>query len=701
MSPTLLPDGTSASKTVDQLSSLLWQILSSVNKTHLEPPLVESDFGPELLARIKLLRSSPDELYKNSLDTAFKGALYDLVTKNDAINTTTLPVFCNLLDLSLVLAELEISGAGLPLDLIEELFDSQTIPSCECLFQYLESRIDRVTAGVEGGKGKALILLRLCNELLKRLSKTEDTIFCGRILIFLSKSFPIGERSGVNLRGDFNVDNVTVYDDILQEPPAVVDGMELDTKDDMEVDPKTEESVTGTGEADIGSARSPKRQKVDAGQDTSHKEPTILDANTLYPIFWSLQHDFADPPRLFIKENLEKFKVGLEATMAKFKKAEDDSIKTTGKVDVANGPKKTDEKKPGVTVGEKRKHIDAGDDDIKGEGFNPKYLTSRELFELEISDLTFRRHVLVQALILIDFLLSLTPQTKEKWKDLKTPNRSVQYAFTLGPEDEKWAATTKEQILRSLEPDVQGRLFTRTIKTVLIREQNWVRWKAESCHPFDMPPLDDADIEDAKQKAAKACEIPESYKYTMGTPALNSLWKATGDIIGLEGLADPTRHNLPSPESFRQPVKDAELELLDAMFPDDIELAQTKKFTNTWKALRLASRDRFHIFNKFDDKFDEKRNDLEMLFEVEEKAKEEARARVNQQQTPVITTAAAAAVTTPTKPQEKALEVNDRNSLSNPNVDNSTSTPSSSAPAPAQIPTPATTPIPTAPITNT
>src|SRR5207302_9490664 len=110
--------------------------------------------------------------------------------------------------------------------------------------------------------------------------------------------------------------------------------------DEMDVDQKKEEGVTGTGEADIGSARSPKRLKVDAGQDTSQKEPTVLDANTLYPIFWSLQHDFADPQRLFVKDNLEKFKVGLGATMAKFKKAEDDSIKTTGKVDIANGPKK-------------------------------------------------------------------------------------------------------------------------------------------------------------------------------------------------------------------------------------------------------------------------------------------------------------------------------------------------------------------------
>lgn len=53
-------------------------------------------------------------------------------------------------------------------------------------------------------KGKALILLRTLNDLLRRLSKTgSTTIFCGRILTFLSGVFPLGERSGVNLRGEY------------------------------------------------------------------------------------------------------------------------------------------------------------------------------------------------------------------------------------------------------------------------------------------------------------------------------------------------------------------------------------------------------------------------------------------------------------------------------------------------------------------
>ncbi len=52
---------------------------------------------------------------------------------------------------------------------------------------------------------------------------------------------------------------------------------------------------------------------------------------------------------------------------------------------------------------------------------------------LKVSDLAFRRHILVQALILIDFLLSLTPKAKAKLSDLT--NKSVLYSYSLTEED--------------------------------------------------------------------------------------------------------------------------------------------------------------------------------------------------------------------------------------------------------------------------
>lgn len=55
-------------------------------------------------------------------------------------------------------------------------------------------------------------VLRLCNDLLKRLSRSIDTQFCGRILVFLAKFFPLMEKSGLNIVGQFNTDNVTRYE---------------------------------------------------------------------------------------------------------------------------------------------------------------------------------------------------------------------------------------------------------------------------------------------------------------------------------------------------------------------------------------------------------------------------------------------------------------------------------------------------------
>ena len=52
---------------------------------------------------------------------------------------------------------------------------------------------------------------------------------------------------------------------------------------------------------------------------------------------------------------------------------------------------------------------------------------------IQISDLAFRRHVLVQALILIDFLLSLTTKSKRKLEN--TSNKSVLYPYILSEEN--------------------------------------------------------------------------------------------------------------------------------------------------------------------------------------------------------------------------------------------------------------------------
>ena len=82
MSPPLLPDGTSASKTLDHLDACLKRILFLVDKPGLGPPLAESDFDSETFARMKPTQLPSDEIYKNALEAVFKGILYEMAVSS-------------------------------------------------------------------------------------------------------------------------------------------------------------------------------------------------------------------------------------------------------------------------------------------------------------------------------------------------------------------------------------------------------------------------------------------------------------------------------------------------------------------------------------------------------------------------------------------------------------------------------------------
>jgi hypothetical protein len=91
---------------------------------------------------------------------------------------------------------IDLLDSALPMMLIEDLMDVLTIGGTSRLFEYIESRVERLTANMDPSRGKGLVLLRFCNELLRRLSKAQNKVFCGRILIFLTSVYPLTERSG-------------------------------------------------------------------------------------------------------------------------------------------------------------------------------------------------------------------------------------------------------------------------------------------------------------------------------------------------------------------------------------------------------------------------------------------------------------------------------------------------------------------------
>lgn len=81
----------------------------------------------------------------------------------------------------------------------------------------------------------------------------------------------------------------------------------------------------------------------------------------------------------------------------------------------------------------------------------------------------------------------------------------------------------------------------RLINTVLTREQNWVRWKAEGCQKFQLDPLPRPEIEDAKAKAAAHTKPDRPFPHVMGTPALSRLWGSTGKRVKVDDLAEEER----------------------------------------------------------------------------------------------------------------------------------------------------------------
>ncbi|KAJ9600002.1 hypothetical protein L9F63_009712, partial [Diploptera punctata] len=85
--------------------------------------------------------------------------------------------------------------------------------------------------------------------LLRRLSRSQNTVFCGRILLFLAKFFLFSERSGLNIVSEFNLDNLTEFGGENSEDKKPDAKLRLDiTTSDTEVNSKTETTYKKTDE---------------------------------------------------------------------------------------------------------------------------------------------------------------------------------------------------------------------------------------------------------------------------------------------------------------------------------------------------------------------------------------------------------------------------------------------------------------------
>jgi len=306
-------------------------------------------------------------------------------------------------------------------------------------------------------------------------------------------------------------------------------------------------------------------------------EEVVLTNSDLYPIFWRLQQCFSNPTRLFDTGNFASFKKGLGYTLTKFRKTP--TVVQTKPVEDSHGTKR----KLGEdgTIGPTAEH--------SADIYNPKYLTSRDLFDLEMGDLAFQRHIMVQALILIDFLLALTEKVKKKQDIVITAmqgkhNKALVYAYTLSEENAQWAASTRTAITTYLQSTTDGRFYHRMVETVLARDKNWARWKLVNCPSILCEPVTLEQEMEARAGARGTTRVRRLPARPPGAMDLSFL--ADGEGGGLEALKKPQRFTVPSLDDLVDGVRTDKLDLEMAMDDGERMSLENAIANKTWRALR-------------------------------------------------------------------------------------------------------------------
>ncbi|KAI8375418.1 THO complex subunit 1 transcription elongation factor-domain-containing protein [Choanephora cucurbitarum] len=406
------------------------------------------------------------------------------------------------LDFILNCGEVDLLDTTFHLNAIEEILDLHSINGCERIFKYIEKRKNRITLGLEPNKGKGLVLLRLCNELLRRLSKETTTVFCGRILMFLANSFPLDERSGVNLRGDFNTDMV-----------------QYDSDEVVDADPSLTE-----------------------------------DQKTFYKIFWSTRVYFSNPPSIFAQDNFTKLQQGTDIIVQRLQVIGEKEAELAGARKTDNGHKR---KQTDIDIDVSRMEEDPALTERMLAEINrdyqfPRLLSSRRLLGLEMEDARFRRNLIVQFLILFQYLLGFTEEEKDRTAKLieARPNAKpslVPPTYTLKSEQAEWIHQVQETILtllRATKP--HGNLYTDIILNMLVYERHWIIWKASGCPKFEKPPMSMKDLEKSWLNKKPRLEAqPAKYRYSHGSYEVSKLYGKP-----IVPLADFMRNRAPLPTAI-------------------------------------------------------------------------------------------------------------------------------------------------------
>lgn len=456
---------------------------------------------------------------KSILEQAFRDVLHD---KIKVLKPNKMELLTKIVLLANASAELGISFYTVPFILLGDIFDCLTLDVCEEVFTFVECHVSTWGSPEFYSSGK-ILLLRMCNDLLRRLSAAQNTVFCGRIQLFLAQLFPLSEKSALNLMSHFNLDNITSF--------------------------SNEEELSGAGKT--GDSAVP----METESSTDNNTPT--DYN-LYRKLWLIQDFFRQPTQCYSVEQWKTLTGNMEEVFKAF------------------GSYKLEEQ--AWSVGGTRKRtcsISESVEDYRESHYFAKFLTSEKLMNLQLHDSHFRRHVLIQCLILFQYLTS----------DIKFKPASM----VLGDTQALWIQDTTEKVyalIKETPPNGEG--FATYIRQVLSREEAWIAWKNDGCPSYEKPPQVETDMYPAKKHLGDVSG--ESKKIDIGNPELSRLWNLCPDNV--QACKHTSRIFMPEKTKFlEEPIEQADPEA-----QIDVEFKMVSNTNFTWQALRLLSANSSHFF---------------------------------------------------------------------------------------------------------
>lgn len=457
---------------------------------------------------------------KSILEQAFRDVLHERILCLQSNKTEHLT---DLVLLASSAASLGISLHTVPFILLSDIFDCLTLDVCESVFVFVESHVSTWVSAEFYSSGK-ILLLRMCNELLRRLSAAQNTVFCGRIQLFLARLFPLSEKSALNLMSHFNVGNITTY-----------------TSEEELLSSKDHGSSEGNSEA----------------MDIASEEVTLPIDFNLYQKLWSIQDYFRHPVQCYANEQWKTLTANMEELLKAFK-----SYKLEEEARSSSRKKK---KSISVTVADKREYNELH--------YFAKFLTSEKLMSLQLRDSHFRRHVLIQCLILFQYLTSSV-----KFKGPSHVLTDAQAAWVKNATDQVYA------LIKETPPN--GEDFAAYVCQVLVREDSWIAWKNDGCPSYEKTQME-LESYPEKKHLGDSCD---SRKIDIGDTELSRLWNLCPD--NLKACEQNIRVFMPDKAIFlEEPIKQADP---DAKIETDYKMVNNPNFI--WQALRLMSSTSPHYF---------------------------------------------------------------------------------------------------------